>query len=204
MIVEDKENGTLGDIINNSQHNRIKPIRKLIIAYGVAHAMKYLHENKFIHRNLKTSNICLDCDFYPFISDFCYAVQLKSPLPYILTEMTPEFTAPEFIQDYKNQQFSYKLDVYAYGIILFMLMTDSNPFADLSSSDILNDTLKGKRPKFTESVNVEWKNLITNCWNQNPSQRPSFNEICETIDGFHINDSNDSKIFKKYKKILKI
>lgn len=192
----------MADLINNPEHKKIRFIKKIQIAYGIAFGMKSLHKNNIIHRNLKPSNIFLDKDLKPFISDFCYAVQTDLTLPYILTETTPEFMAPEFILDWRKNQLSFKLDVYAYGIILFMLMTEKNPFAGISPSDILLNTQLGKRPQFTVSVDIFWKDLIIKCWNRNPLQRPTFEEICEQIKNYKISDINDYNEFKKYRKLF--
>lgn len=109
---------------------------------------------------------------------------------------------PELIKDSKSNQFSFKIDVYSYGIVLFMLITKSNPFSGLSDKKILMNTVNGKRPEFPSKVDKEWENLIIKCWNQDPYQRPDFTDICNTIEKSFINDSIDVKSFNKYKKII--
>lgn len=41
--------------------------------YGIVSAMKYLHENKIIHQDLKPTNILIDDDFYPRVCDFGFS-----------------------------------------------------------------------------------------------------------------------------------
>ena len=42
--------------------------RKLIISYGIARALEFLHKKNIIHRNLNPSNIFFDQDFIPYLS----------------------------------------------------------------------------------------------------------------------------------------
>lgn len=180
LFVENKGNGTLRSFINNPKHFKINQTQKLIIAYGVASALESLHKNNIIHRNVNLSNISLDKDLHPYLSNFYFAVQIDTKLPYVVTETTPEFMSPEFIQDSKSNQLSFKLDVYSYGIVLFMLITENNPFKGLSKKKIFSNALKGKRPNISHTVNKEWKELIIQCWDQNPTNRPTFiTNICE-------------------------
>ena len=62
--------------------------------------------------------------------------------------MTPEFMPPEFIEDSKSNQFSFKLDVYSYGILIYMLITEKKPFVSLSPSEIVSRTVNGERPVY--------------------------------------------------------
>ena len=202
LFVENKGNGTLGSFINNPKHFKINQTQKLIIAYGVASALESLHKNNIIHRNVNLSNISLDKDLHPYLSNFYFAVQIDTKLPYVVTETTPEFMSPEFIQDSKSNQLSFKLDVYSYGIVLFMLITENNPFKGLSKKKIFSNALKGKRPNISHTVNKEWKELIIQCWDQNPTNRPTFTNICNAIEKFVDMAAIDLKSFNNYKAIV--
>jgi len=45
-------------------------LAKIKIAKGVARGLAYLHERKFIHGNIKPTNILLGFDMEPYIADF--------------------------------------------------------------------------------------------------------------------------------------
>ena len=114
--------------------------------------------------------------------------------------MSPGFVAPEFNENYKINQDSFSLDVYAFGMILFILLTEKNPFDDAKDK-------KGDRPQFPKKIYqmkyYNWINLIEMCWNQNPFERPSFTQICDILETSEF-VSNDKivKEFNEYKKII--
>ncbi|KAK4740724.1 hypothetical protein SAY87_024312 [Trapa incisa] len=121
---------------------------RLRIAQGTARGLAYLHEcspRKFIHGNIKPSNILLDFAFQPHISDFgldrLFTITGNDPsssggfiggaLPYlkpVTTEGTNNYQAPEArLPGNKPTQRS---DTYSFGIVLLELLTGK--FPDLS------------------------------------------------------------------------
>lgn len=121
LILDFKAKGTL-DLLINEKIKKIDLTKKLIISYGIARVMQFLHHNKIVHRNLRPSNIYLDSHYHPFLSNFNMAIFTDAPLPYYLIKKSFEYTAPEFIKDYKNNQCSFKIDVYSFGLILWNLL----------------------------------------------------------------------------------
>ncbi|KAK8839804.1 hypothetical protein M9Y10_031512 [Tritrichomonas musculus] len=193
LFVEQKEKGTLRTLIEDSYNNPIGNVEKLIIAYGIACSMNYLHEEKIVHRNLNPDNILIDSNYYPYISDFHFAKKVNENLNYDVQETTAAFMAPEFIYDYKGNQDSFSLDVYSYGIIIFMLVNEKDPFTGFPPQKIMNDAKEGVRPEFNDNVSDEWKDLIVSCWDEDPDKRPSFNEIRNLLESERfVNDSNGS------------
>ena len=118
----------------NLQHyvgsrNALPAIDKLSIMSEVADGLQYAHEHGVIHRDIKPANIMRLSDGSVKIMDFGIARLTKrtttlTAVGYMVG--TPEYMAPEqFMGDTIDSQ----VDVWAYGVVLYELLTGKNPFA---------------------------------------------------------------------------
>lgn len=95
------------------------------IASNIASALSYMHSHKVMHCDIKPQNILYDIQTKSAIlCDFNSAIY--NPPKFISTKVqTFNYRAPEVDFSKRLGQFSYKIDVYSFGCILFELFTDT-------------------------------------------------------------------------------
>ena len=143
--------------------------------------MLYLHHNNILHRDLSIWNVLVDKNYYPKLSDFGLSIKIDDMAAEKKDVMgTTEYIAPEIWVNDKQPQYSKSSDVYAFSFIVYALITNSFPY-DGVNGIIRRVCKENLRPKIPKSVIKCYKNLIERCWNQNPNQRPSFDEIVNEL-----------------------
>ena len=207
LITEYASNGSVEDFIRISHqshsNDRFNATHGLIIMYGIASGMSYLHLHNIIHRDLKPSNILLDDYLNPKITDFGLSkveeIEGESQVYKSVSDLkgTPCYMSPEIFERY---EYSKSSDVYAYGVILYELLTGEKAFIVKSSSEMIKLLKKCYRPKFTSSISDSYKKLIEECWSQEPKERPTFADIVERLktDRGFITEEIDEDEYQKY------
>ncbi|KAI3802851.1 hypothetical protein L1987_30996 [Smallanthus sonchifolius] len=121
---------------------------RLKIALGAARGLAYLHEDsspRVIHRDFKSSNILLEHDFTPKVSDFGLARSaLDEENQHISTRVMGTFgyVAPEYAM---TGHLLVKSDVYSYGVVLLELLTGRKP-VDMSMPSGQENLVAWARP----------------------------------------------------------
>lgn len=194
IITEFMPNKSLKEILDKEKSglagNIWSPTKKYICLIGIADAMRYLHAHDILHRDLKPENILMDENYYPKVCDFglsrCLPDSINSSMQLSLTGQigTPLYMAPELIDMTDETKYGKEVDVYAFAILAYEIITGKAPFHELgnvSQIRLWNKVLDGERPIFTPDVPEKMQNLISRCWSKEPKQRPSFNEIFQVL-----------------------
>ncbi|XP_073299291.1 lysM domain receptor-like kinase 3 isoform X1 [Primulina huaijiensis] len=130
LVYEYAQKGSLRNHLHDPQtkgHTSISWVTRVQIALDAARGLEYIHEHTkphYVHRDIKTSNILLDSSFRAKISDFGLAklVMKTHDDEESVTRVvgTYGYLAPEYLRDGHATS---KSDVYAFGVVLFELIS---------------------------------------------------------------------------------
>ncbi|KAK4348832.1 hypothetical protein RND71_031587 [Anisodus tanguticus] len=131
LVYEYVDNGNLEQWIHGDvgPHSPLTWEIRMNIILGTAKGLTYLHdglEPKVVHRDIKSSNILLDKQWNPKVSDFGLAKLLGSEKSYITTRVMGTFgyVAPEYAS---TGMLNERSDVYSFGILIMEIITGRNP-----------------------------------------------------------------------------
>jgi hypothetical protein len=183
IVTELMAGGSLQALITEASKGRAPAkwddTRKWIAVYGTAVGMKTLHANGIIHRDLKPDNVLLDEDLCPKVGDFGLGKFVSSSAQQqSFLGGTPGFMAPESCLG----QCSLASDVFSFGMLVYVTLTNNRPFTDKSPAVIYRKVEQGERPRIPSNISPAFRRLIEDCWDQNPLCRPTFVNIVERLE----------------------
>ncbi|OHS98269.1 hypothetical protein TRFO_35329 [Tritrichomonas foetus] len=210
IIVEYLPNGTLEAILKNERLGKSPPewnnTQKYICILGIILGMKYLHNNNISHRDLKPANIMFDENYRPKICDFGTSKYYDSSDVSKLMETfvgSLLYMAPEQIDSGScgdGLSYNNKIDVYAFSLILYEILSGVKPFIKSSCLYHLSQQIvSGVRPDISLLQNEFQKELVSSCWEKEPENRPSFDQLFEEMLRNGINlmpDINESEVLQ--------
>lgn len=168
--------GDLHTFIKNVKIIKVKVIKKW--CQHILNGIKFLHDNKIIHRDLKCSNVYVNgTDGNIVIGDFGISRVTSTNGMATTVVGTPEFMAPEIY----NSNYTIKSDIYAFGMCLLEISTNHLPYTECENvAQIWKKVNDKKKPESLDTVPVPYiKELINKCINPDPDQRPTVDQILE-------------------------
>jgi serine/threonine protein kinase len=176
------------------------PIRYRV-ALGVARGLAYLHHGcvpRIIHGDVSASNILLDTEFEPYLSDFGLAKLATGNDTHVSATVggTLGYVAPEFAKSGKATE---KVDVYSYGVVLLELLSGRRAVDESLSEEYANlagwvRELQGSAGSARTVIDQYLRETVAgvdldlllevayHCISLNPLDRPQMNKVVETLE----------------------
>lgn len=163
--------------------------RSLRYAIQFAQGMNYLHTCRppILHRDLKPANLLLDFSDTLKVSDFGLAKlrpineDVNNYQPYVMTGETGSyrFMAPEV---FRHEPYGRPVDIYSFAMILYYMLQGESPWPELSGIEACKlAAMEFHRPSLPRCWDTQLIKLIGTCWDADPSVRPSFAAVLESL-----------------------
>ncbi len=158
--------------------------------------LKSLHDNKIIHRDLKSANIFLDKNGICKIGDMNVSKVIKNSILNNTQTGTPYYASPEIWND---KPYNFKTDIWSLGCILYEICTLKPPFIGKNFEDVYNKITSGKFKVIPGIYSHSLRNVINNLLKVRSDERPNCDVLLKWMDTMPIKsffrDCDDEEFF---------
>ncbi|XP_057804205.1 leucine-rich repeat receptor protein kinase MSP1-like [Salvia miltiorrhiza] len=201
LVYEYIANGTLADHLHKPSRNGRSSLtwtERLDICIGACRGLDYLHnscpDGSIIHRDVKTSNILLDENLVPKVSDFGSAKQLNADNSESFVSTSVMFSRgyldPCFLA---TGELTMASDIYAFGVVLLEVLSerrahdDRLPRKECLLSDWANEKIRKRKAHEIVALNLRGEiskdcrnsflGIAMRCLHPEPEGRPTITEV---------------------------
>ncbi|KAF8670331.1 hypothetical protein HU200_050879 [Digitaria exilis] len=200
LVYEYLENGSLDHALFGKGGLNLDWSTRFEICLGIARGIAYLHEEstiRIVHRDIKASNVLLDSDLNPKISDFGLAKLYDDNKTHVSTKVAGTFgyLAPEYAM---RGHMTEKVDVFAFGVVALEIVAGESNYQNTFEEDTTyifervwelyenGRPLDFVDPKLTEYNGDEVLRVIRvalSCTQGAPHKRPSMSKVVSMLTG---------------------
>ena len=168
-------------------------IVRLQFAQDIINGLNWMHTNNIVHRDLKPANLLVRQDYSVVVADFGLSLYVgtdgsKKPISRHF-KGNVKYSAPEILQlralnsarrGRQTYQYTYESDVYSFALILWEILAPQDRlFGQImrGRAGITEFVVSGGRPRLFNDWPKSICQLLSDCWNASPKQRPRFDLI---------------------------
>ena len=177
FVTEMLEGRTLAKILADER----PPVRRVLDwATQIANALAAAHERGIVHRDLKPGNVFVTTDGRAKILDFGLAKSVRTDSEaetrYATKPQTilgtPAYMAPEQV---RGEPIDHRADLFAFGVILYEMLTGRRPFPGTTVQDVLSAILRDAPapllPTPGQSLSPALACIVERCLEKSPAAR---------------------------------
>ncbi|XP_072051009.1 uncharacterized protein [Amphiura filiformis] len=185
ILMEYAPNGSLHDYLKDP----LKPLPyqlQIKWARESALAIRYLHRLNYLHRDIKPQNCLLFQDNLLKLCDFGLAREIEESQTTSSQKGTYRYMAPEIHVGNERGRavYSRPADIWAYGMLLLAICTRKPPFQHLEWHRVVFEVGNGAKPYIPDDCPKDLSDIMQQCWNKDPKQRPPITSIVKALGGF--------------------
>ncbi|XP_076059767.1 protein tyrosine kinase 2 Fak isoform X3 [Oratosquilla oratoria] len=180
IVMELARHGEMRAYLQNNKH-RLELSTLILYAYQLSTALSYLESKKFVHRDIAARNVLVYSHENVKLADFGLSRWVEEQSYYKASKgkLPIKWMAPESIN---FRRFSTASDVWMFGVCMWeILMLGVKPFQGIRNNDVIKRIENGERLALPPGCPPRLYSLMSMCWSYEPSKRPSFKDIKETL-----------------------
>ncbi|KAJ7672369.1 hypothetical protein DFH06DRAFT_91381 [Mycena polygramma] len=177
IVLEYADNGSLSQTLKAFG----KLNERLAASYVVKilEGLHYLHSSDVVHCDLKAANILVTKNGNVKLSDFGVSLNLRAMEREIkdMAGTPPNWMAPEVIE---LKGASPKSDIWSLACTVVELLTGLPPYGEIANSmSVMFRIVEDDMPPLPEGCSHLLEDFLTQCFNKDPTKRPSAEFLCE-------------------------
>ncbi|RHZ78699.1 hypothetical protein Glove_157g77 [Diversispora epigaea] len=186
MVINYAKYGSLRNLLNNEFEKltwRIKYDILIEIVIGLIN----IHEMDLMHKDFHSGNIVNQSLSQSYITDFGLCKPVTENDPENIYGVIP-YMAPETLSRGEYTQAS---DIYSFGMVMLEVLTSYPPYYNISHDvNLIMDICKGLKPEIKCEIPQFLKEIMEKCWNFEPLNRPTAEELKSQLDNY-LSDDNE-------------
>lgn len=144
----------------------------------ISSGMAYLEAQNYVHRDLAARNILVGENNVYKVADFGLSRLLHDNGYYRANQNAKLPIKWLAIESALRRIFTIKSDVWAYGILMYEIMTKGKePYPGMSNKEVVNELERKYRMDQPRECPLELYAIMTQCWEKNETKRPSFDSL---------------------------
>ncbi len=147
--------------------------QRLLLAAQILEGLKALHSAGIIHRDLKPENALITDDARLLLSDFGLSRSSEGGQASTMTQLGVVMGTPNYmsLEQARGLRVGAEVDIWAFGVLLYELLTDGLPFEGISVTDIAINIIRTTLDFKQESIPEPLRPILTRCLEQDIQRR---------------------------------
>lgn len=174
IILEFADAGDIEGMIKQAKANarRIPEEDIWNALFQMLSGLKYLHDNKIIHRDIKCANVFLTSDKIFKLGDLNVSKVVEKMA--VTQTGTPFYASPEV---WEGKPYNGKSDIWSLGCVVYEMCTLNPPFNGKDIVDLSKNVRKGKYRDISSSYSRELSEVIKHMLTVEASDRPDASDL---------------------------
>lgn len=189
LVTPFMEGGSVAHLMQYCHPQGLDEVLVASIMKPVLEALRYIHKNEGLHRDVKAGNILIDEDGSVQLGDFGSSATMERVSGWGRDQVgrmtfvgTPCWMAPEVLE--QSCAYGASADIWSFGITMLELARGHAPFAKMPPMKVLMMTLQGPPPQLDEHSGSHHysrssREVVALCLQKNPQYRPSASQLLQ-------------------------